>query len=805
VLKNYFITALRIMARQQGFTIINILGLTVGIACSLLLILYIHHELEFDKFHRDADRTYRIGFKGRLQGNSFNSAESGAPVAAALQSLPAVESTLRIANWPTFPISYEGKAFTEPYLLLADPNFFSFFNFELVEGNPQEVLRGKDKLIISESAAVRYFDYKGKGDKSPIGKKLRLAQGYVAPIVGIVKDAPKQSHFHYTLILSMASWPEVEKSGWLNGLVLTYFKIRPGHSRQEVESHYADFIEKNLAASLKDNQTSLSEFRKQGNTIDFFSQPLPSIHLESDLDDEIEVNGNIQYVYLFGVVALFITVLACINFMNLSTARSASRAKEVGVRKAVGAVQRRIIFQFLFESYFYTFIAIVTAILFVWLFLLPFNLLAEIRLSILTFLEPAFMLGLLFFFFIVGAAAGSYPAFYLSFFNPSEVLKGKIRTGRKTYSLRNAMVVFQFFISIVLIIATLVVYQQLRHIQKLNVGFDSENIINLLHTANLKEKGEDFKKALLAMPEVVSASFANRLPPNIDWQSVFRVSGEKKNHLLAVYEMDEDHLKTMGYSMKQGRFYEGHDSLNSHFIILNETAVKKMGIKKIQDISISSNYDADTSLHRNVLGIINDFNFRSMKDSIQPLAIVYGRKPNWEMAIRITPGNPDEKIEKLKALWKKHTNDAPFEFTFIDQNFTIKYEGEKKISEVFLIFTCLAIFIACLGLLGLATYATDQRSKEIGIRKSMGAEPYRIVLLITKDFTKLIVFAFLLAAPSAWSILNLWLERYPYRIQISPLVILLSGMLAFFIGLLTILFKAWSAASSNPVKALRNE
>jgi putative ABC transport system permease protein len=807
MLKNYLTTALRIMLRQQGFTFINISGLTIGIACSLLLIIYINHELNYDRFHPDVDRIYRVGFQGKIQDNQFNSAETGAPLASVLKkNVSAIESTIRLANWPTFPVRYADKAFTEPYLLIADSNFFSFFNFELIEGKANEVLKGKDKLVISESTAKRFFDYKGRGDKTPIGKSLMLAQGYSAKVTGIAKDAPANSHFHYTIILSMASWPEVEQGSWLNRLVLTYFKIKPGHSIREMDTYYQSLIKKYADEELlKTNQTNLNEFIGQGNNLHFFSQPLSSIHLYSRLDDEIEVNGNIQYIYLFGAVALFITALACINFMNLSTARSASRAKEVGVRKAVGAIQKRLIFQFLFESYLYTIIAILLAVLLVWITILPFNILSGKHLTMAVFLQPSFMGSIFAFMLIVGAIAGSYPSFYLSFFSPIDVLKGQLRTGRKTYNLRNAMVVFQFFISIVLIIATLVVYQQLRYIQRLDIGFNSSNIIDLLHTANLRDKATGFKKELLTHPEIISASYANRLPPNIDWQSVFRLDGEKKNHLLAVYEMDEDHLKTMGYSMVSGHFFSGEYENDKEAIILNQTAARKLGIQDPNGIKLSSNYDLDTAYRRTLIGIIHDFNFKSLKDSIQPLAIVPGRTPNWEMAIRIGDGSPDQKIELIKTLWKKYVPDAPFEYTFIDQNFKTKYEAEKKVGEVFIIFTLLAILIACLGLFGLATYATEQRTKEIGIRKAMGAHPVTVILLLTKDFTKLIGIAFIIAAPVAWFTLNHWLDSYPYRIQVSIWIIISSGLLALFIGAFTIVFKAWSAASANPVKALRDE
>ncbi|HMG91624.1 MAG TPA: ABC transporter permease [Chryseolinea sp.] len=806
MVKNYLKIALRFMLRQKGFSIINISGLTIGITCSLLILLYIQDELSYDSFHPDAPRTYRIGFKGRLEGRQFISAQTGTPVAKALQKeIPEIESTLRIANWATFPVRYEDKAFTEDKLLLSDSNFFRFFNFKLVDGHPDTVLNGEKKLVITESAARRYFDYKGTGDRSPIGKSLMLAQGYPVTVTGIAEDPPTNSHFHFTMILSLTSWDEANTGNWITGRVVTYFKLRQGASVDNVTSQFDLIIEKNVSHELEQfNHITLSEFKAQGNDLQFFDQPITSIHLKSQLSDEIEMNSDIQYIYIFGSVVLLITVLACINFMNLSTARSASRAKEVGVRKSVGAQTGKLVIQFLMESYFYIVIAVFLSLFFITVLLPFFNLFTHKHLSVATLFRPQYVLGGLVFTLIVGLLAGSYPAFYLTHFNPVEVLKGKLRAKLRTYGIRNVLVVFQFVISTVLIIATLIVYQQLRYLHQVNTGFDKNNIINLLHTKNLGSKGKAFKQELLQYPEISSASYANRLPPNVEWQSVFREVDSVKEYFMAVYEMDADHLETMRYSMSAGRFFSSQIPSDTNAIILNETAAQKLGIKDFKGQKFVTNYDHD-GRKREVIGIIKDFNFQSFREPVQPLAVVMGPEPNWEMAIRLTKGDTDNKLALVRSFWKKHAPEAPFEYTFLDKNFEAKHRTEKKLGMVSALFTALVIFIACLGLFGLAAFTAEQRTKEIGIRKVMGASENDIIVMINKDFLRPVLIANLIAWPLAGWIMHLWLQQFAYRISFPWIVFVFAALISLIVALVSISFQASRAARGNPVRSLRNE
>lgn len=626
MVKNYLKIALRFMLRQKGFSLINLSGLTIGITSTLLIILFIQDELRYDKFHKDSTRTYRLGFQGRLEGKDFRSAQTGTPVAKAFQKeIPQVKNVLRIASWATFPVRYQDKAFTEDKLLLADSNFFHFFSFKLIEGNPDSVLADQGMLVISESAAKRYFDYKGKGDKTPIGKSLMLAQGYPVTVSGIAEDAPRNSHLHYSMILSLNSWDEANTGNWITGRVYTYFKLKPENELEKVIQNFELFLQKHVSRELAQlNHIGLDEFKSRGNDIRFFVQRITEIHLKSQLPDEIEGNSDVQYVYIFGCVAVFITLLACINFMNLSTARSASRAKEVGIRKSVGAQYGRLIAQFLMESYFYVILAVIVSVFLVMVMLPVLNLMAQKDIRLHRLFEPSFIIGTLVFTVIVGLLAGSYPAFYLTHFNPVEVLKGELRAKLRSYGIRNFLVIVQFVISTVLIIATLVVYLQLRFMQKANIGFDKGNVINLLHTKNLGKNGKAFKNELLQYPEVSSASYANRLPPNVDWQNVFREVDSVKDYFMAMYEMDVDHVETMRYSMVKGRFFsQASDSMT---IILNETAARELGLENFEKRYLVTKYDPD-GRKREIIGIMKDFNFQSFHKAVQPLAIVLEPNP----------------------------------------------------------------------------------------------------------------------------------------------------------------------------------
>ena len=790
------------MLRQKGYSAINIIGLSLGIAATIIILIYIVDELGYDKMHLDAEQIYRVGFSMRLQGNEIKTAESCAPLAETMQKeIPQVAEVVRFGVWETMPMGIGDRNFTEKRVLVADSNFFKFFSFPVVKGNVETFLKGPDKLVITESAALRYF-----GSEDPIGKMImRGAERAAAEVVGLVKDPPHNSHISFDMVLSGESWDFMDEPQWTSYNLYTYFKTHSGADLSAVKKHLDGMVETHMGAELERYVgMSLEEFRKQGNDVGLFIQPMLDIHLKSNLSGEITPNGNIQYLYIFAVIALFIILVACINFMNLSTARSANRAKEVGIRKTIGAFRSRLVFQFIAESLLYAFLSTLLALAVVSLSLGGFNILAGKQLTLSVFSNPLVIASLLLFTIIIGLVAGSYPAFYLTSFKPTEVLKGKIRSEFKNSALRNALVVFQFIISIALIFGSMVVYRQLQFIQKKNLGFDKENVVNLLHTLSLKTNAQAFKNELTMHPSFKGASYANYLPPRISWSSAFRKAGSEQDFPLNVYQVDHDHLKTMGYEIAEGRFFSPEFKSDTAAIILNETAYRQMAFNNLEEAVVLT-YRTEPPTPLKVIGVLKDFNYHSLRDNVRPMAILLGSEPNLEMAIRLSKGNTREQIELLESIWKKYAPDAPFEYSFVDENFDALFRAEQRMSQIILVFTVLAISIACLGLFGLAAYTAEQRAKEISIRKVMGASVSQVMVLMTKGFTILVLAAFVIATPVAWYFAENWLSGFANRIQINYTFVIVSGIIAMLIALITVSYQSVKAARENPVKAMRLE
>lgn len=789
------------MMRQKGYSFINIAGLSLGIAASLLIILYVVDELSYDRFHPRATSIYRIGFKGRLQGNDFNMASSPAPVAEAIANeIPEVENVVRFGLWRTTPMSFQEKNFTEKHVLVADSNFFQFFNFKLLVGDPLTALKGTNKIVVTQSAARRYF-----GDEDPIGQILLRGSEKKATVVsGVVEDAPSNSHILYDMILSGETWDYMKDVQWTSNNLYTYFLAQENSDLEKIKSQLNTLVEKNMGAELeKYIGFSFKEFLAQGNDVGLNLQPILDIHLNSNLSEEITANGNVQYIYIFIAIALFITLIACINFMNLSTARSANRAKEVGIRKSIGAFRSRLVGQFLAESMIYSFISTALAVLLILILINPFNTLSGKTLTLSLFADPTLIISIILFALLTGLIAGSYPAFYLTAFKPTEVLKGKIRSGFKNSKLRNSLVVFQFVISIALILGSLVVYKQLKFMQEKNMGFDKENVVRLLHTWSLDKNGKAFKNELAQHPEFKNASYASHLPPNIMWSNAWRKGGTEQDYLLSQCRVDYDHFITMGYTLVDGRFFSRDFLSDSSAVILNETAMKLMNIEDFEHQTMLS-YNYETPRPMNIIGVVKDFNFETLRNDVKPLVFTLGGEPNGEMAIRLAPGNKTEQLELLQTIWKKYSGNA-FQYSFLDQDFDSLFKGEQRMSQIILVFTILTILIACLGLFGLATYVGEQRAKEISIRKVMGASIPQVMGLLFKDFTLLVLIAFVIASPLGWYLMNEWLRGFAFHIGVDAGAVFFAGFAALLIAVLTISFQSIRAARENPVKALKNE
>ncbi len=798
--RNYFKVALRNIAKYKFFSAINILGMTTGIAASLLIILWVADELSYDKFHIDHERIYQVGLNARVQGQSLRIANTCPPMAAALVSeVPAVESATRIFPWFGRPaLKYEDKVFAEEDVFYADSNFFQFFSFELLEGDPLTALKEPNSIVMVPEVASKYF-----GTENPIGKLITIdGQETTYKVTGVVKPAPSNSHFHYNVLVSSESNEQTKSQVWLGNWMYNYFKLHPGASAKAVEERFPALVEKYIGPEMERFLgVTMSEMSESDGEYGFFTTALADIHLYDTSNGNIEPSGNVTYVYIFGGIGVFILVIACINFMNLSTARSSGRAKEVGLRKTLGSIRGQMIFQFLSESTIYSFVSVVLAMILCYLLLPSFNSLSDKTLGMDKLLNPIVIAAALGLVIIVGVLAGSYPAFYLTAFNPVEVLKGKVRAGMKSRGVRSVLVVVQFFISIGLIIFTLVVYQQIQYMHERNLGLDKQNVM-MLNAWRLRDNKEPFRHALNQIAGVEKISYTNNAFPGVNNTTVFRSAASEQDHIMGVYFADYDHMDVLKFELAEGRFFSRDFPSDSSAILLNEAAAREFGFDKPVGEELIFN-QGDNSVRLRVIGVIRDFNFESFRDKVRPISVRLTNNAG-NMLIRYS-GNPQELIASVEDVWKTYAENEPFEYSFLDERFDNLFRGERRMGTIFGIFSGLAVFIACLGLFALAAFTSEQRTKEIGIRKALGATPLNLTLILSAEFIKLVLIAFVPASLVAWYGANEWLAGFSHRTEISPLIFVISGFAAVAISWLTVSFQAIRTAATNPVNSLRYE
>ena len=804
MLENYLKVTLRSIRKNKSYSALNIAGLAFGLTACFLVGLYIFDELSFDKFHKDSHNIYCIGLHGKLGGQERITASSCPPLAQAMvSSIPGVEEALRINKWSNVVMKCEAKAFTETKVLLVDSNFFEFFSFQLLEGDVNTVLKEPHTMVLSRESAVRYF-----GNQPAIGKIITVGNDNEPfRITGVAEEAPANSHIQFDMLLSASSDPYMKVGAWTDNGLYSYYRKNPNTSGKDIETKLRDLTIEHVGPILEQAfRMDFKGFEKQGNIYTYFSYPLSSNHLyQVDLANSLTPNSDIKYVYIMGVVGLFILLIACINFMNLSTARSASRAKEVGLRKTLGSVRSTLVIQFLSESFVYCFAGTLIAILAVYLVLPSFNMLSGKELTFNSILTPAFLTGIITIFVVVSILAGSYPAFYLTSFKPVDVLKGKVRGGMKSKGIRSSLVVIQFAISITLIISTLVVYNQLNYLQEKNIGLDKQNVMVLRNTSRLGNNRDAFLESLNNHAGITKASYTNIIFPDINNNTVFRTAGTTQDHLMGTYFVDYNHLDVLEIKLKDGRFFSKDFPSDSSACVINEAAVKELGWTDPFSEKLShfdrENGEALTDL--NVVGVLEDFNFESFKTKVRPIVIRLKAKSN-NMLIRYE-GNAKEAVATVETLWKKNAVNEPFEYSFLDQKFNDLFKEEQRLAQLFTVMTGIAIFVACLGILGLASFTAEQRTKEIGIRKIMGASVSSVSALLSREFMILVGISFVIASGSAWYIMNTWLSTFAYRITLGPVVFMLGGLIAAAIAWLTVNFHFIKAARSNPSDSLRYE
>jgi len=819
MLKNYLTLAFRTLRKQRFFTLINILGLAIGIASCLVIVLFVNNELSYDRFYKNANRIYRVNDEIKFGGNHYKLAVAPAPLAdAVLNDYPDVESAVRFRSRGSYLVKRSERAdnFKEQNVIWADSTFFKIFSVPLLEGNPGRALKEPNTVAISRKTSDKYFP-----KRDALGQSLILDNTLNVKVSAVFEDMPENSHLHFDILIAMSGLDEAKSTQFLSNNFNTYLLLKEGVDAKAFEAKMTGLVEKYVgpeAAAVLGGEFTMEKFRASGNKLEYTLIPLTDIHLHSDLTAELGPNSDITYVYLFSAVALFILAIACINFMNLSTARSANRAKEVGVRKVLGSLRSHLVRQFLLESVLLSLFSFFLALILALGFLPVFNDLASKKLA-LPWSDPAFYGILLVASLIIGTLAGLYPSFFLSAFKPINVLKGNVSLGMKSGFIRSSLVVFQFVISIFLIIGTITINRQLDYIQNKKIGFRKDQVLVVNDAYALRDKLQTFKNEIAKNNFIQSGTISGFLPVSGTWRNdnTFWPEGAQPTQENMVglqnWRVDIDYVKTLGMKIKLGRDFSTEFPSDSSAIVMNETAAKQFNFdadplgKKISTFNGSKpDGTADPGQIRSwtVIGIVEDFHFESLKQNISPLALFLG-KSDGMVSFRFEARNTQDVIQAVEKSWKTLAPGQPFQYSFLDQDFGRMYATEQKLGEIFALFAGLAIVIACLGLFALTAFTAEQRTKEIGIRKVLGASVAGIIVLLSKEFGKLIVIAFVVAAPLAWWGVDWWLKNYTYKVEVGIYVYLAAGGMAFLIAWLTMSYQSFRAATVNPVESLRTE
>jgi len=802
MIKNYFKMAWRSLLKQKGFSFINIFGLATGMACSLLIFLFVKDETSYDRFHRDAGQIYRV-VKDFVNddGSRLPDATTPPALAPAMQKdIPEVATTTRVfPGWgANFLIKYGDKKFTEDKLYRVDSSFFDIFTFPFVHGNAKDAFKEVQSIVLTESSAKRYF-----GNENPVGKTLQIDRLGNLMVTGVLKDVPHASHFHFDFLISTRKFGGNIDADWGFYNFYTYAKLKPN-------SDITAFTKK-VQDVYKRNNTDATNI--------FYVQPLTEIHLTSNLKWELEPNSDKLYVYVFTVIGIFILLIAGINYVNLTTAKASVRAKEIGVRKVTGALRSSLIAQFLVESVITCLLAAVLAVIFAQLLLPVANALTLKQLTVIG--NPGVLGYMLVGVLLLGIIAGFFPAIYLSSFRPIAVLKGLKLSEKGTLGLRKTLVVVQFTISIVLIIGVLIISRQMHYLRSAKLGLNKEQVVVVKNAdAMTAAQRNVFQNTLLHVQEVKKVATSDGVIGGQNWTNSMSVKGSENSQLVNFLNVSYDFLDVLGIEMKEGRSFSSDfpaDTLSNGIpggpleqtvgsIILNETAVKDLGVTApVVGKQILWDNDADTMYYVTIVGVAKDFHFTSLRNDIKPFAFVNNPNRAANFTIKLSSDNVQGSLAQIENTWRKFLAERDFEYYFLDETYAKLYQSEERFQKVFSGLVILGIIIACLGLLGLATFSAQQRVKEIGVRKVLGASVPHVVGLLSKDFLKLVLIALVLAIPVAWWLMNEWLKDFAYRVNIEWWIFLVAAVIAVIIAFVTISTQAIKAAISNPVKSLRTE
>ncbi len=782
--KNYLKITCRNIKRNKGYALINVIGLAIGLACSIFIILWIQDELSYDRYHEKADRIYRVSVESQSDGEIRRSIRTSAQLAPALvQDFPEVENVVRFSK-NKYLIAYGNKQFWHN-IFFADPNVFDIFTIPFIKGEPKTALTEPSSIVISEEMAAKYF-----GNENPIGKKMYVNREYDFQVTGVFQNIPRNSHFRFDFLRPFHK--NLSSHGWGIQNYWTYILLAENASPVTLSKKMPDLVEKYMGKDAR--------YIYKYNC---FFQPLTKIHLYSNLDGEIESNGSIVNIILLTAIGLFILLIACINYMNLSTARAVNRTNEVGVRKVVGANCMQLIKQFLGESIIFSMIAIFFAVLIVELFLPTFNSLSGKNLLFAHANNLTLFIGLIGLAFVVGLISGSYPAFFISAFKPISILRGSFVNKSRGSKLRKSLVVAQFAISITFIIGIIVVYNQMKYIQNKKLGLNEEQIVVLpIRSQTVVQKYETLKTNFLRNNHVLHVTGSSYFPGEVTWnQNIWWQGATDEDYkMMRWIAVDYGFVETLGIELTEGRWFSKDypSDVNSGYI-LNESAKQELG----WDSAVGKQFQVVEK--GKIVGVVKDFHFASLHEQIEPLAL-YLYPSNLEyFYIRIDAEQISQTVEYLSKLWNELGPDQLFEYLFLDENFDKLYQAEKRMEKLFGYTTFLAILIACLGLFGLASYSTEQRTKEIGIRKVLGASVSNIVIFLSKEFIVLVLIANIIAWPIAYFTMNKWLQDFAYRTDIGLFTFIPSAFIAISIALVTVGYQTIKAARANPIESLRYE
>ena len=802
MIKNYFKIALRNLSKNKVFSVINISGFAIGLTCFILITVFVIDELSYDKYPAQAENIYRVNLS--VAGNGDVAVYPLVDVAVGegiKNAFPEVKASTRIFSVSDF-VKYDDKQFKEEHLAFADSNFLQLFSIPLVEGNTTNALVQPNSIVVSRSFAKKYF-----GNGEAVGQSITVGtRNTIYKVTGVIDKVPANSHFHFDAFLSMSTFPNTNKT-WSNLGYYTYLLLNKNTDPKKLEAKFPQLVAKYVVPEIQhDMGVSLAEAQKSVNTFRFSLAPLTDIHLRSNTKFELEPNGDIQYVYIFSILALFILLLACVNFTNLSTARAIKRAREVGIRKVMGSVKKQLIVQFLSESVLFTFFSMLLSYVLIFLLLPYFNQLANKNISFDFFLNYKLILAVLLVSFIAGILAGIYPAFFLSSFNTIRVLKGASMQGSQKKPLRSSLIVFQFFVSTALIIATVIIYQQLHYMQNKKLGYDKDQVLFLPDARLLGKDQTAFKQQLLQDNRVVSASISRSIPGGqiMDGTEIYPKNENSNGTEIhaSISHVDYDYLHTLGIQILKGRNFSKDFPTDSSGIVINEAAVQQLGWTN--ENAVGKTIVRSGQEEFKVVGVVADFNYASLKQKIAPLMMMLGRNFGG-LIIKINTRDVKGFLADLKKQWNSFNPAGPLEYNFLDEKFAALYASEQRTKQIFSAFAVLAIIIASLGLFGLSAFVIEQRAREIGIRKVLGASVQQVLLLVSKEFLLLVGIAFIISVPVTWWAMHEWLKDFAYRINIGTGVFVAAGLSAILIAFFTISFQAIKAAITNPVKSLRTE